>query len=439
MKTHLSNAAYGMADYLAYPLGMLAVAPVALWALGIERYGIWTMATATLTTGAIVASGFGDANIRSVAIQLALGDRKALLSAVRTTLAIHMVLGCLMASLGWLVTPWVAARVTMSHAELYEDCLWSLRIASLLMLARAIETVCVSTQRAYGRYGAAVGVSVLARLLTLAGVCLLPFVWRTVTCLLIAAALISAVATWIQMEQLKRLIGVSRLLPMFDRDRARSILGFGAFTWLQSVGGLLFGQADRLIIGASFGAAALSTYGICAQLSQPIYGLAAAGLHFLFPYLTSREALHQSASLRRGLLVALAANLLFVLCALSGLLLFGKVLLGFLGGAAVARAGSLLLPVIASSAALSALSITGSYSMLALGRAGAVTILSLCGGLAMLAAAPWLMARFGLEGMGYARLLYGPFALLVYVPLSASLGRTALDMRPNEGSACEEA
>jgi O-antigen/teichoic acid export membrane protein len=439
MKIHLSNAAYGMADYLAYPLGMLAVAPVALRALGIEKYGIWTMATAALTTGAILASGFGDANIRSVAIQHALGDRKALLTAVRTTLGIHTALGALIASLGWVAAPWVTARVTVSHAELHTDCLWSLRIASLLMLARAIETVCVSTQRAYGRYGAAIRVSVLGRLLTLAGVCFLPFVSRTVTCLMIAAAIIAAVATWIQVEQLKQLIGAPRLLPMFDRDMTRSILGFGAFTWLQAVAGLLFGPVDRLIIGASFGAAALSSYGICAQLSQPIYGLAAAGLHFLFPYLTSREALHQSASLRRGVLLALTANLLFVLCALSGLLLFGNVLLRFWGGAAVAQAGGSLLPIIAVSAALSALSITGSYSMLALNRAGAVTLLNLCGGLAMLASAPWLLGRFGLEGMGYARLLYGPFALLIYVPLSARLARTTSPVHAPGAHACEEA
>src|ERR1700730_5500100 len=65
--SHFWNAAFGVLDYLAYPLGMLAIAPIALRALGVERYGVWTVATAAVSTGAIVASGFGDANTRIVA------------------------------------------------------------------------------------------------------------------------------------------------------------------------------------------------------------------------------------------------------------------------------------------------------------------------------------------------------------------------------------
>ena len=93
MKGHLSNAVYGTLDYLAYPLGMLAAAPIALRALGIDRYGIWMVATAAISTGAIVASGFGDANIRMVATQEATGNRDAVVKAVRTTLGIHIALG----------------------------------------------------------------------------------------------------------------------------------------------------------------------------------------------------------------------------------------------------------------------------------------------------------------------------------------------------------
>ena len=67
MKTHLSNAIYGVLDYGTYPIGMLVVAPVVLHNLGVDRFGVWTVANAAVSAGSIIASGFGDANIQHVA------------------------------------------------------------------------------------------------------------------------------------------------------------------------------------------------------------------------------------------------------------------------------------------------------------------------------------------------------------------------------------
>jgi O-antigen/teichoic acid export membrane protein len=439
MRGHLSNAVYGTLDYLAYPLGMLAAAPIALRALGMDRYGIWMVATAAISTGAIAASGFGDANIRMVATQEATGNRDAVVTAVRTTLGIHIALGSLMALLGCIIAPWLTDRVVAGHPELRADCLWSLRLASLLMLLRAIETVCVSTQRAFARYGAAMAVSLTARIASLAAACILPFFARSVSILVLATAILTGAAVWIQFKQLHRLLGGPRLHPQLDPATATALLSFGVFTWIQAVTGLLFGQVDRLIAGAAFGAAAVTSYAFCAQLSQPIYGIAAAGLHFLFPDLARKKAVSGSPAIRRSVTLAFAANLLFVALSLIGLLLFGNAILKVWGGNVIAQSGARLLPLIASSAALSALSVTGTYSMLALGHVRVVTILNIMGGLAMLGSTYWLLPRFGLEGMGYARLLYGPFALMVYVPLVAMLVRNSRTSVPTNAAVYEEA
>jgi hypothetical protein len=63
MRTHLSNAAYGVLDFAAYPVGMIAVTPAVLHNLRLAKYRVWTFATAAVNIGGIVASGFDDANI----------------------------------------------------------------------------------------------------------------------------------------------------------------------------------------------------------------------------------------------------------------------------------------------------------------------------------------------------------------------------------------
>jgi len=439
MKSHLTNAVFGVVDYLAYPVGLLLLCPVILRALGMDRYGIWAIATAAISTGAVIASGFGDANIRTVAITLATGDRKALIETVRCALGLHLALGVTIASIGWIAAPWMTRHITQSRPELMPDCLWSLRIAGLLTLIRAVETVCVSTQRAFSRYGSAIQISVLARLLALIAAGLVPLYLRSVLALLLASLAISLIALRFQMRQLYRLLGIPRLIPVLHPEITRRLLVFGGFTWIYSVAGLVFGQADRLVAGVAFGAAAVSSYAFCVQLAQPIYGISAAGLHFLFPYLTTRLAQNEARALRRGVLITAASNAGFVLVALSILLICGGAILRFWAGESIAAAASSLLPAIAWSSAFSALGVTGCYSLLALGRPGIVATFNVAGGLAMMGAIALLVPHYGLAGIAYGRLFFGPTVLFLYVPLLLFLYRRS--GQPDRGQTmpvCEE-
>jgi hypothetical protein len=60
LKSHLSNTAYGVLDYAAYPLAMLVAA---------------------MNTGSIIASGFGGANVQYISGMKGLGNRELMLRA----------------------------------------------------------------------------------------------------------------------------------------------------------------------------------------------------------------------------------------------------------------------------------------------------------------------------------------------------------------------
>jgi O-antigen/teichoic acid export membrane protein len=414
VRAHLSNAVYGILDYAAYPVGMLIVAPVVLRNLGIAQYGVWTVATAAVSMGSIVASGFGDANIQHVATQRSSGDPGALLRAVRSTMGIHLVLGVAMTLASWLLAPFAAAHAVSSDVGLRSACLWSFRIASLVMLARAIESVCISTQRAFERYGAAVRISVIARLLPLGAAA----VSRSVVNVMVATAVLIVLGLCVQLVHLKSLLHADSLMPAFDPAATKALFGFGIFSWIQAVSGVIFSQADRLIMGVTLGAAVVTSYALCVQMAQPIYGLAASGLHFLFPYLSGRRATASTAALRKAVLLAFLANLLLVAAGTAILLLFGIRVLQAWGGDALAQSARPVLPLIAWSTALMGLNVTGSYAMLALGRVRAVTWLNLGGGAVMMLLIALLLPRHGVYGIAMARLCYGPIALLVYIPLA---------------------
>jgi O-antigen/teichoic acid export membrane protein len=417
MKTHLSNAIYGVLDYAAYPIGLLVVAPVVLHNLGVVRFGIWTVANAVVSTGSIIASGFGDANIQHVASRRGAGDHDAPLRAVRALMGINLMLGIAIAVLGWVLSPIVAAHVSGSSAALEQTCLWSLRVACVMLVVRAIESVCISTQRAFERYGAAVRISIVARLLALAAVAGLTFLSHSVAAIMGAACPLTLAGLGLQLIRLKRLLGADSLIPAFDRGAMHALMSFGAFCWLQAVSGVVFSQMDRLTLGVSLGAAAVASYAFCAQMAQPIFGFAASGLHFLFPYLSNRSASMSPAALRRSLLIAFACNLVFVAASAGALLLLGNRILHVWAGAEIARSAAPIMPVIVWSSALLGLNVTATYALLALGRVRMVMGFNLASGAIMLLLMLYLTPRFGIKGIAFARLSYALISLLLYIPL----------------------
>jgi O-antigen/teichoic acid export membrane protein len=440
MRRHFSNAAYGVLDYAAHPVAMLLAAPTLLHHLGVAPYGVWVVATAAVSTGSIIASGFGDANIQYVAGVRA-SDASALLRAVRSMMGINLVLGTAFALISWTLSPIAAQHLAVADLSLRTTCLWSLRIASLLMLVRTIESVCISTQRAFERYGAAVRISIAARLLTLAAAVVLTHFSLGVVSVMIATAILLVLGTVAQLARLQQLLGAISLLPVFDRKATSALFSFGIFSWLQAVSVVIFSQVDRLILGVSLGASAVAAYALCVQMAQPIYGIAASGLHFLFPYLSGRRMTVPLAVLKKPILKAFAVNLLLVFVGTAAALLFGKPLLKVWIGAEIARSATVVLAPIVWSFALLGLNVTAYYTLLALGHVRTVTLLNLVGGTVMLLGMVWLLPRFGVHGVAMARLSYGSIALLMYYPLARLLSRTSPGSSPSTGvyPVCEDA
>src|SRR5579872_95994 len=110
MRLQIAHSAYGLLDYAAYPIGMLALAPIVLRHLGGAQYGIWAVATAIVSFASIVASGFGDANIQQVATRRDTGDLEPLLRVVRATMGIHLLLGTALGLILWIAAPMLTNR-----------------------------------------------------------------------------------------------------------------------------------------------------------------------------------------------------------------------------------------------------------------------------------------------------------------------------------------
>jgi O-antigen/teichoic acid export membrane protein len=439
--SHLSNSMYGVLDYVAQPAAMLLAAPILLHRLGVASYGVWLIASAAVGAGSIVSSGFGDAVIQRVATLRASGDVRSIRLVVANLLSINLILSGALAILLWAAVPFVTGRVTHFDSSLRESCVWSLRIGALLMMLKSIESVFVCAQRAFERYGPAVRIAIVTRLLTTLAAVALAVRGYGVPALMLATAGLTALAAAVQGAALREHLGSDSgsglFKPAFDRATLVELGSFGGFTWLQAVSGVVFSQADRLLLGTFLGASSVSYYGICVQMAQPIHGLTAAGLHFLFPHLALRFASGKLAALRRPIFSAMAVNAVLATAFTAGLMLFGPRLLGLWMGNSFAAHADGLLAVLAAGFGLLALNVTGHYALLALGKVRLVTVSNVAGGVAMLVAMAAWVPGHGVSGAAWARLCYGPITCLIYVPLLRSLRKAPASLARLESTAQE--
>lgn len=417
MKKHLANAAYGVVDYASYPLGMALVAPIVLHKLGASEYGLWAIATAVVSTGGIIAAGFCDANIQRVARLRGSGDTASMAHTVRSMLGINLAMGVAIAAIVWFASPFAAVRITVSHPEQLTECLIALRIASAMVVLRAVEAVFASTQRAFEIFRDNVRINTAVRLLTLTSAALLALAGHRTVSIMAETAIFFLAGAFLQFRQARKLLGGASLLPIFQPRETRLLLGFGVFTWIQALGGVIFGQFDRVFLGVSLGAVAVAPYSLCVQFAHPIFGLTASGLGFLFPYLSGRAGTVPAAELERTLLKAFLVNFALVACGATILLIFGNRFIEIWAGHAVAQSAAKILPSIVAGSALMGLSVTGTYAMCALGLFRAVAAISLSTRAALLLLMVYLVHHDGLQGLATSRIFYGALALLIYLPL----------------------
>lgn len=421
MNRHMANAGWGVLDYAAYPATMFVVAPFVLHQVGAAEYAMWTVTTAVISIGGVIASGFGDANIQRVARLRgevhAAAAYDGMIRTVRSLLTIHLTLGVMLALIAWFSVPWIAHKLVHSDTVQASECIIALRIASVLILVRALETVAVSTQRAFEQFGSTVRISTSVRLLTLIAAAALALDHRHVVSMLTAAAVFMTLGTALQYRQLALLLGFSAVRPSLDRGSLRFLLRNGLFTWLQALGGILFGQLDRVVLAVTIGAAAAAPYLLCVQFAHPIAGLTGSALSFLLPHLSVRVAAAQRHELIQTLRRAFLWNLLFVAAGAGLLLAFGEAILRVWAGAAVAHAAAQLLPIVVLGSALMGLSVTATYALLALGNFRMLAFFSISVRASLLLIILLLARQHGAIALAWVRLAYGSLCMLLYLAL----------------------
>ncbi len=412
VRENTSNAAYGVAEYLAQGLAMLAAASFLVHRLGLSQYGLWMLASAIMGGMESLSSGFGDATIKFVSKYRGRNDWTGVERIIRATLAINGALGSLLAALVILGSRFAVTHIFKIEPQQHALSVRMLQIAGITLLLHSLDNVFANTLRAYEQYGRTVRISITMRWLNVVAAVGLVYLGYSVLAIMWASLAIAVVSLILQSAAVRSVCGPIILLPQIDRDSMREIFGFGVFSWIQALAGVIFYNADRLVVGAVMGTSALGIYAVCVQASQPIHGITAAALNFVFPHISARHEAGESYTLRRVFRAATWANIGFVAFLSAPLILFSRPILALWMGASFAEQGYVVLTWLAVANACLGACVASHYFLLALGQARFVASVNVLGGVLALGCIALLMPHYGLLGAAIGRLLYAAAATM---------------------------
>ena len=391
---------------------MLIAAGFLVRQLGLAQYGLWMLASAVVGGMETLSSGFGDATIKFVSKYRGRNDIGGVQRIIRANLSINGALGGCLAIIVISCSRFAVTNIFKIEPSQHELSIRILQVSGVTLFVRSIENVFVNTLRAYEMYGRAVKVSVMTRFLSVSAAVLLAYYGQTVFEIMLASLGIAFISLALQIAGVRTVCGAIKLTPTMDRVSIREIFGYGVYSWAQALAGVIFYSADRLVVGSLMGTSALGIYSVCLQATQPIHGLTAAALNFIFPHISARQEAGERDLLNHVLRIATWANVGLVVVLSAPLILFGKLILVLWMGSTFADQGYLVLTLLAVANALLALSVSSHYILLALGRARFVAFVNILGGILSLGCIALLIPHLGLEGAAIGRLLYaGAIAL----------------------------
>lgn len=415
MLKKLVSPAWAMLEYGWYPLLLFIATPWFLHQLGTEHYGHWMLLTATVSFGGVMNTGTGAATIKAISAGIGRAGKGDVERTVRASLAIAMLGGGALALLVFCVF-WFAGGTLLARMGTPALVQLTGAAAALLIWLEQLDNVFSSAMKGAEQFGQAARIEIAAKTTQiLAGALVLlwsPALWALYVALLIVAVL-RLVA---KMIITRRLLGLSDLRP--SPVGAMQILQFAKWGWLQGVGGVLFGVADRMLVGSLLGAASLAYYSIASQLAMQIHAATAAAVGVIFPKVSRKLEEDGQFSLWRVATLTMAGNLVLSTALTSMLFIFGQKLLTFWLGPSQAQPVTPVFFFLIFAYWLLAINVTPHYILLSLGKFRFVALSNIFAGIALIFVISTFAIEFGLTGVAAARILYGAIILVNFIPLA---------------------
>jgi O-antigen/teichoic acid export membrane protein len=396
LRNGLYNAAGGI---VRIGLAILAV-PVLIRIIGIENYGVWTLASSIIGLATLAEGGLTVTTTFFLSKDIAHDDRVGVSETLTSTFVAILLFATIAASFLYFGSGFIISFFPKLRSEQYIQALMAFKLGSLVLWSRLLQQHLVGLIQSYEKYGLLNILGTLQSTISTLG-------------LIIIAALGGRVIEMMEWQVLQgfgtlaayylfsnRIVKYSKPHFVWSRSKSIAVFKYSSVAWAGSLGSALFTQGDRLIVGSLLNVENLGIYAAITNMVGQINALSALPISPLLPSITklSKDINTDALEIKKKLRQSLQINVL-VAFSLGALIVEmpEKILAAMLGNNVSANAISAL-QIAAIIYTIYSLNAVGYYVLYALGRVKTCTTIHLSSAVLSLALISILSIKLGLLG-----------------------------------------
>lgn len=289
----------------------LALTPVLVSQMGVERWGLFTLALALVGVFGVFDLGVGAALTRALAERIGTGQREGAAELAGAAISALTVLSMVIAGIAFAFVPWLVERALNTPPALQAEAVAAFRLLCLAAPLVVVNAALWGALAAHQRFREANLVTMPVAAMYYVGPALMLMVWQSlvgVILALLACRLANTLSYWWLAR--RDLPGLRPALPRWASVGPLVRMG----GWMSASGvltqALLY--ADRFLVGALLTLSAVAFYATPLDLVMRMWILPVAVAQALLPAMASAYVAHQAATaglLRRGALLVMATVL----------------------------------------------------------------------------------------------------------------------------------
>jgi len=280
---NFKNSYWSLIEFAIYPLLMLIATPFFIAKLGVEQLGVWMLINSIIGSLGVLSGGFGDAAIKFISKYRGRNDEEGIKRVVNATYSLFFFISVCVFVFGYLVL------FTEDHFSIFssnianrELIFKSLYVVVLLFVGRLIEQIILAIFRGFERYDIASKFSIISKTSMLLVNILLAGMGFSLVQIFISSTIITFVNLLFEIVWIKKFYKHIHFFPRFDRITIKEISSFSIWSWLQTLSGIMFSQADKFLVAYLAGLKVLAYYSIGFMVANQIHAMFSAMSSWLF-------------------------------------------------------------------------------------------------------------------------------------------------------------
>ncbi|MFZ4407471.1 MAG: flippase [Paracraurococcus sp.] len=378
----------------------LLLTPFLVHELGVERWGLFTLALAMVGVFGVFDFGVGQALTRALSERIGTGRGEEAAGLVGAALSVLGGVSLVLAVLLWVGVPVLVERLLKVPPELQPQAIAAMRVLAAAAPLVVLNAALWGVLAAYQRFRAANLATIPVNAFYYLGPVLILLVWDDLTAVMLTLVAVRLANTlsylFLLRDLVRRVLGTPLRLRLVV-----PLLRMGGWMTFSGVLTQALLYADRFLIGALLSLAAVAWYATPLDLVLRVWMLPVAVAQTLLPAFASAYAalpLQTVALLRRGSLLVMGLVLPVALALAGG----GHYVLGLWLGPDFAAGGGMVLRILGVGIFFSCFAFVPAALIDAIGRPDAIAQFSLAQAVVYLPLAAILLLWQGIEGAAIA-------------------------------------